>query len=185
MRCQKIWIGELRYRVETAMRNELKMSDEAIKHLSPGFKLIEKYLIEFEDGYYTPEVVKKLIDEKIDAYHQGNFAHCRLSKLRRVDIYLKQYYNNGNIEYFQLPILGRTNLNNFFENVVVQYAKIEQQRNVLSPKIEARKKLFLNFYTFCKIKVVRLLSRLTLMIYAHIYLNYLGNNHEVSYTHCQ
>lgn len=30
---RKIWIGELRYRIKTAMRNELKMSNETIKHL--------------------------------------------------------------------------------------------------------------------------------------------------------
>ncbi len=132
---KKIWIGELRYRVETAMRNDLKMSDKAIKHLSPGFKLIEKYLIESEDGYYTTEAVKKLIDEKIEAYHQGNFAHCKLSKLRRADIYLKQYYNNGKIEYFQLPILGRANLNNFFEDVVAQYVETEHRRGVISSHV--------------------------------------------------
>lgn len=96
---KKIWIGELRYRVETAMRNDLKMSDKAIKYLSPGFKLIEKYLIDFNDGYYTPEEVKKLIDEKIDEYHQENFTHHRLSKLRKADVYLKQYYDNGKIEF--------------------------------------------------------------------------------------
>lgn len=32
---KKIWIGELKYRVETAMRNDLKMSDKAIKYLYP------------------------------------------------------------------------------------------------------------------------------------------------------
>lgn len=146
---KKIWIGELRYRVETAMRNELKMSDKAIKQLSPSFKLIEKYLIEFDDGYYTPEAVKKMINNKIDSYRQGNFVHYKLSNLRRADIYLNQYYNNGKIEYFQLPTIGRTNLNNFFEDVVGQYAKIEYQRNVLSPNvIEVRKKVISRFLYF-------------------------------------
>ncbi len=150
---KKMWIGELRYRVETAMRNDLKMSDKAIKHLSPGFKLIEKYLIESEDGYYTTEAVKKLIDEKIEAYHQGNFAHCKLSKLRRADIYLKQYYNNGKIEYFQLPILGRANLNNFFEDVVAQYVETEHRRGVISSHvIYSRKKMISKFLYFLQNK---------------------------------
>lgn len=150
---KKIWIGELRYRVETAMRNDLKMSDKAIKYLSPGFKLIEKYLIDFNDGYYIPEEVKKLIDEKIDEYHQENFTHHRLSKLRKADIYLKQYYNNGKIEYFQLPTLGHVNLNNFFEDVVAQYAEVEKQRGIIAPHvIEARKKIISKFLYFLQNK---------------------------------
>lgn len=140
-------------RSETAMRNDLKMSDKTIKHLSPGFKLIEKYLIEFEDGYYITEAVKKLIDEKIEAYHQGNFAHCRLSQLRRADIYLKQYYNNGKIEYFQLPILGSANLNNFFEDVIAQYVETEHQRGVISSHvIYSRKKMISKFLYFLQNK---------------------------------
>jgi site-specific recombinase XerD len=150
---RKIWIGELRYRVEASMRNDLKMNDSAINHLSSGFKLIEKYLIEFNDGFYSPEAVDKFVDEKIDAYHQGNFDHRRLSVLRKANMYLNQYYNNGKIEYFNLPTLGRTNLNNFFEDVVSQYEKIEQQRHVLSPNvIEARKKVISRFLYFLQCK---------------------------------
>lgn len=150
---KRIWIGELRYHVETAMRNDIKMSESAIKNLSPGFKLIEKYLIEYNDGYYTPEEVKKLVDEKINAYHQGNFTHHRLSKLRKADIYLKQYYDKGKIEYFKRPTLGQINLNNFFKDVVTKYAETEQQHGLISSHvIDARKKMISRFLYFLQSK---------------------------------
>lgn len=125
------------------------MTQRTIGSFNPGFKSIEKYLIDVNDGYYTPQIIEKFVSEKIDDYRNEKLSHKKLSILRKISEYLRQYYERGKLEYFRLPTLGHLNLNSYFESVIRKYAEIELQRGVLAPHvIEARKKTISNFLCF-------------------------------------
>jgi hypothetical protein len=106
MGLKKIWIGELLYRVDTAMRNDFALCDSVMELYRSAFKVIERYFIRQNEGYYSPQAGEKLVEEKVGEYRSGIIKHEKFHQIRRICMFLEQYYTNGKLTYFRLPRFG-------------------------------------------------------------------------------
>jgi hypothetical protein len=75
MGLKKNWIGELLYRVDTAIRNDFALCDSAMDIYRSAFKVIERYFIRQNEGYYSPQAGEKLVEKKVEEYRSGIIKH--------------------------------------------------------------------------------------------------------------
>ncbi len=149
MATKKIWIGEILYRVASAMRSDFGLSEDIMNTYQNAFKTIDQYFIQTHDGYYHPQANKACVNRMVDAYHNGRIENCKLRQIRKICLYMDQYYEYGKLTYTRFQRLGCKENNLYFTSIADFYVEVEKQRGSLSPQvITARRQIVCRFLRF-------------------------------------
>ena len=145
---KKIWIGELLHRVEMAMRKDFGYGNASIISYRPAFKEIEQYFIQKNEGYYLPKVGDRMVQEKADDYRAGHYDYGKMCQIRRICLFLEQYYESGKLTVVKYPRFGCEN-NAFFTSIIDWYLEILNKYGDFAPRtIKKRRQTVARFLRF-------------------------------------